>query len=62
MDNNFGDKVKALRKKLNLTQTELAKMLGVVKMTVSRWERGETRPSQLALRQIERLMKNKGGN
>jgi len=35
--------------------------LGVDKQTVSRWERAERRPSQLAQRQINRLNKKKEG-
>lgn len=34
-----------LRKKLQLTQTELAGKLGVTAMTVSRWERGLVEPT-----------------
>ncbi len=36
--------IRRIRKKLNLTQAELAKSFGVGKVAFSRYERGETRP------------------
>jgi DNA-binding transcriptional regulator YiaG len=45
----------ALREALNMTQTEFAKEVGVAKMTVSRWERGELRPGDESLTKIEKL-------
>jgi len=59
MINTFSGKTKDLRKKLKLTQEQLANKLGVDKQTISRWERGERRPSPLAKRQIDRLSKIK---
>jgi len=47
--------IKALRKKLKMTQRELADKLSVDPITVSRWERMERLPSRLAMRQLERL-------
>jgi len=55
MDNDFTEQVKAIRKRLKLSQAQLAEKLGVDKMTVSRWERGETRPSKLAQSNIDNL-------
>lgn len=49
--------VKALRKKLGISQDALAAQLGVVGATVRRWESGKSRPSTLALRQLARLQK-----
>ena len=46
-----------LRKKLGLTQKELAARVRVDAITVSRWELEKQRPSQQALRQLTRLAK-----
>lgn len=43
-----------LRKKKNLTQEQLAKMLGVTRTTVTLWERGTNKPR---LEMIEKLTK-----
>lgn len=37
-------KIKALRKRLGLTQAGLARLVGVAPNTVARWERGESKP------------------
>jgi DNA-binding transcriptional regulator YiaG len=47
--------IKALRKTLGLTQTEMAKYLGTSYVSVNRWERGWFRPSQLARAALQRL-------
>lgn len=41
----FGNKLKSLRKELNLTQEQLAKRIGVAKSVVSYYESGERYPS-----------------
>lgn len=46
-----------LRKKLNLSQEKFAQKLGVSVMTVRRWEAGINKPSYLAQRQLEILLK-----
>ena len=51
------DEIKTLRKRLGLTQKELAARVRVDAITVSRWERGEQRPSEQAERQLARLSK-----
>jgi len=53
--------IKELRKKMKMTQQELADKLGVTRMSVHNWENKEKRPSQLAKRELLRLA-NKGGN
>jgi len=50
------DEIKELRKKLRLTQTELADKLGVGRATIARWEVGTGKPSNLAKRQLARLV------
>lgn len=42
---NFGDKLKALRTNAGMTQTELAKKLGISKSVVSYYELQERTPS-----------------
>ena len=46
-----------LRKRKKLSQKELADLLGVAPITVSRWERKEQKPSHLAKIQLRRLEK-----
>lgn len=47
--------IRSLRDALNLTQTELGKRMGVDKLTVSRWERGELRPGKRSQRALQRI-------
>ena len=47
--------LKSLRKKLRLSQEELAQKLGVSFTSVNRWKNQQTKPSKLAIRQIEAL-------
>ena len=49
--------IKGLRKKLKMTQQNLADKLGVHRITVVNWEKGEARPSPLARRGLARLAK-----
>ena len=49
--------IKKLRTSLGMTQEQIAHALGVSWITVSRWERGVSRPSALAFQQLERLAK-----
>ncbi|PEN04628.1 hypothetical protein CRI93_14890 [Longimonas halophila] len=41
--------IRALRKRVDLNQTDFGEVLGVAQMTVSDWENGATRPSQTHL-------------
>ncbi|MEE8613076.1 MAG: helix-turn-helix transcriptional regulator [Nitrospirales bacterium] len=46
---------KRWRKKHQFTQVEVARRIGVAMATVSLWELGERKPSQLAAMQIEKV-------
>ena len=46
------------RKRLNLTQAEFGKLVGVSSNTVARWERGEIGMHTLREAQIESLCQN----
>ncbi len=48
-------KIRLLRSKLGLTQEQFAAKVGVTFSTVNRWESGKSRPSPLAMRQIDEL-------
>ena len=44
-----GRKIRSVRRRLGLTQKELARRLGVARATVTRWENGSRRPSRIAV-------------
>jgi transcriptional regulator with XRE-family HTH domain len=52
--------IRALRKRLGLTQEKFAAKLGVTFPTINRWENGRARPSPLALQRIEDLVREIG--
>lgn len=58
MKKDIANVVKKLRTALNLTQEQFAAKLGVTFTTVNRWENGKGKPSPLAMRQIEELLKS----
>ena len=47
--------IKKLRKKLLLTQSEFAELLGVKLVTVSRWESGKFEPTLRVKRKLREL-------
>jgi len=51
--------IQKLRKKRMLTQPEFAKIMGVCKDTVSKWEHGQRRPRPVHLRKLDRLRKKR---
>lgn len=61
LDNRWPpEKIKALRRDLNLTQKAFASKVGVHVVTVIRWEGGSFAPSGLALNNLEQLAKSSG--
>ena len=58
---NFGKQLKELRKKMGLKQDDVARLMDVDPLTISRWERGERKPMPVHLRKIERIKKKAGG-
>lgn len=52
--------VRALRERTGLTQEKFAAKLGVTFPTINRWENGRAKPSPLAMKQIEDLLRNLG--
>jgi len=49
--------IKAIRKKLKMSQQGFADKIGVHRVTVSRWESQSKRLSNLAKRQLSRLVR-----
>ena len=54
---NFAEIVKELRIKLCLSQSELAKEIGVTEQTIGHWENGDTTPRCASIRKIKALCK-----
>jgi len=52
----FQGNIKEIRSKIGWSQEELAREIGVSLSTVQRWEQSGTRPSQLACRELERVL------
>ncbi len=52
--------VRELRERTGLTQEKFAARLGVTFPTINRWENGRAKPSPLALKQIENLLRDLG--
>lgn len=52
--------VRELRERTGLTQEKFAARLGVTYPTINRWENGRAKPSPLALKQIEDLLRGLG--
>ena len=53
----YADAIKELRKKLILTQTEFAELLGVSFQSINRWEKGKHEPTIKIRRKIVEICK-----
>jgi DNA-binding transcriptional regulator YiaG len=60
LQDNWAQLINHLRKRTGLSQEKFAAKVGVTYPTINRWERGHVKPSPLALRRIETLLKELG--
>ena len=51
---NYSVRIKQLRQRFNLTQVQMAELMGVSFASINRWENGQTKPALLAWKQIAR--------
>lgn len=56
----FSKQLIAVRAKLNITQSQLAEMLGVSLITINRWENELAKPTKVSVYRFEELCKEKG--
>lgn len=54
---NYAEMILALRVKMNISQRELSKMLGVSFSTVNRWEKSHHEPTLLVKERLKKLFK-----
>ena len=52
----LGERIRKARMDRGLTMKALASILGVATMTVSRWELGKTKPTELGLERIKEAL------
>ena len=57
---DYGRRIKSLRGVRELTQRQLAELIGVSYASVNRWENGQSRPNRLAWRRIVELESQAG--
>jgi len=58
MENLYPSAIRRLRAKLNISQTELAAILGVSFTSVNRWEKGHHQPTVIAKEKLKKLFKD----
>ena len=56
----FADKVKHARAKLMVSQAEFAKLIGVTRITITRWESQGYKPRFLTEKKFENFCESKG--
>lgn len=56
MPDNFGERLKKLRKKAGLTQEELAEKAGVSNITISQWENGVYAPTMTRIKALAQAL------
>ena len=56
----FVDRIKQVRKQLNLSQTVFAKELNIARATLVRWETGKFKPNYDALKRFDDFCRTKG--
>ena len=54
---SVGDRIQQLRKDENLSQAELAKLVGVSRQAVSKWENGQSLPDSLKMIHLAEVLK-----
>ena len=57
---NFPERIKKLRERALLTQTEFAELVGVAFSTVNRWEAGKARSNIKAMKNIKAYCEKNG--
>ena len=57
---NYSIKIKEYRERKFLTQEELAKILGVSKMSITRWETGKFEPTMQVKKKLYQLFVEAG--
>ena len=62
LPDSYPERIKNVREIKELTQTQLARLIGVSYATVNRWENRQTRPTQLAWKRILDLEESLGGS
>ena len=54
--NSIGNKITTARKKINLSQSELAQQVSISSQAVGKWERGESMPDILTLNRLAEIL------